>query len=216
MKAGQSISKTCISQCLSQKRAEEESHDIRSILFRFSKLGLVLPNGLDLLCAGAGFVESVVQPVGSQLLSQLDTDDSLAHAENLGVVAENGSLDAEGVVGSDGSDASHLVGSNSNSEASAANHKGTVGFTLLDQRGSLDGDVRVCSLVGGRWDTDVYYARNERVLLEMGFKSFLVGVAGIIAAHGDAERWERGSHLFRMIGCFCVRYSEEGISLLDL
>jgi len=57
------------------------------VLSRAGKLGLVVRDGLDLGGRGTLGVEAVVEPVNGELLGQLDTDDTLAHAEDLGVVA---------------------------------------------------------------------------------------------------------------------------------
>ena len=65
-------------------------------------------------------VESQIYPLLYQLLCKLQPDDPLAEAEDLGIVAEDGTLDRERIVSGDGSNASHFICSNSYAETCAA------------------------------------------------------------------------------------------------
>ena len=59
------------------------------------------------------------------------------------------------------------------------------GFNLL---AGIDGQVRVCSDIVGFHDTDVQHLCDARVFLQRVFQGGLVGVAGVVATHDDAER----------------------------
>lgn len=158
------------------------------------ELGLVVGDGLDLGSGAALGVEAVVEPVGGQLLGQLNADDTLAHAEDLGVVAEDGALHGEGVVGSHGADAGHLVGGDGDAETGTADEETTVSLAVLDQGGTLDGGVRVGGLVGGGVDADVGDGLDQWVLLQQGLDGVAVGDTGLIAGHDDAEGLQIGRH----------------------
>ena len=159
----------------------------RRALLGLSELGLVVADALDLGRAGAARVEAVREPVGGELLGQLDADDALAEAEHLGVVGQDGALDGERVVGRHGADARHLVGGDGDAQAGAADEKGPVSLALCHELGGLHGDVRVGGLVGGVGHADVGHGGDEGVRLEEGLEGVLVGDAGVVAGHGDAE-----------------------------
>lgn len=53
------------------------------------ELGLVVLDGLDLRGGAALGVEAVGDPLARELLGQFNADDTLAEAEDLGVVAED-------------------------------------------------------------------------------------------------------------------------------
>lgn len=159
-----------------------------------SQLLLVVADGLDLGGRGALGVEAVTEPVNGKLLSELNTDNTLTHAEDLSVVAQDGALNGEGVVGSDGTNARNLVCGDSDTQTGTADEQATVSLALSDELGTRDGRVRVGSLVGGVVDTDVSDRLDKRVLLEDGLDGLLVRVASVIAGHDDAERLQVGRH----------------------
>lgn len=158
------------------------------------ELSLVVGDSLDLGSRGTLGVEAVVEPVTGELLGELNTDDTLTHAQDLGVVAQDGALNGERVVSSDGTDAGHLVGGDGNTQTGAADEQTTVSLALLDELGTLDGRVGVGSLVGGGVDTDVGDGLDERVLLQLGLDGVLVRNTGLVAGHDDAEGLEIGRH----------------------
>lgn len=151
------------------------------------ELGLIVGDSLDLRSGGALGIEAVGNPLGGELLREFDANDTLAHAEHLGVVAEDRALDGERVVGGHGPDAGHLVGGNGDAEASAADEEAAVSLAVADELGSLDGGVGVGGLVGGRVDAHVDDGFNEGALLEVGFDGVLVGNTGLVAGHDDAD-----------------------------
>lgn len=162
------------------------------------ELGLVVGDSLDLSGGGARGIEAVVEPVESELLCELNTDDALAHAENLSIVAQDGALDGEGIVGSDGANTGHLVGSDSDTKTSTADEETTVSLASLDLLGTLDGGVRVGGLVGGGVDTNVRNRGDEGALLENGLDGVLVRDTGLVAGHDDTEGL--GRHYEEVVG----------------
>lgn len=123
--------------------------ETKTILSSSAELNLIVGDSLDLGSRGRLGVEAVVEPVGSELLGQFDTDDTLTHAQDLGVVAQDGAFNGEGIVGSDSSDAGHLVGSDGNTQTSAADEEATVSLAIHDELGAFDGRMRVGGLIGG-------------------------------------------------------------------
>ncbi len=97
----------------------------------------VRADGLDLVCAGTGGVELVSEPLLCQLPCQLETDNALTHAQDLGVVAQDGTLDRVRVVSSDSPDAIDLVGGDGDTETGAADEEGTVDLTASNLRAAL-------------------------------------------------------------------------------
>lgn len=158
------------------------------------QLLLVVADGLDLGGGGALGVEAVGEPVEGELLGELNANDALAEAEDLSVVAEDGALDGEGVVGGHGANAGNLVGGDGNSEASAADEQAAVRLAFGDEFGALHGGVRVGSLVGGRVDADVGHGLDQRALLEHGLDGLLVVVTSIVTGHDNAEGLQVGGH----------------------
>ena len=152
-----------------------------------SELSLVVADGLDLGSGTALGVEAVLEPVDSQLLGELDADDALAHAEDLGVVGQDGALDGEGVVGCHGADAGNLVGGDGDAQAGSADEEAAVSLALLDELGALDGGVGVGGLVVGSVDADVGDGGDAGVLLEDGLDGILVRDTGLVAGHDDTE-----------------------------
>ena len=71
-------------------------------------------------------IESQIHPFLYQFLCQLQPDDTLAEAEDLGIVAEDGTLDRVRVVSGDGPNASHFICRNSYAETCAADEKGAI------------------------------------------------------------------------------------------
>lgn len=161
-------------------------------LLRSEKLSLIVTDSLDLSSRGTLRIEAVGNPFGSQLLSQLNTNDPLTEAEDLGVVAQDGPLDGERVVGSDGTDSRHLVGRDGDAQTGTADEETTVRLALADEFGAGNGWVRVGGLIGGGVDTDIDDGGDEGVLFESGLESLLVGLAGLIAGHDNAEGLEVG------------------------
>lgn len=135
-------------------------------------LPLVVADALDLGGRGGAWVKDESEPLLCQLSGELDSDDSLAEAEDLGVVGEDGALDGEAVKstegewdksvtreeghdtkkqrgkhsrvhGGDGSDALDLVGGNGDTDTGTADKETSVCLSGLDLSGGLDGKVRV-------------------------------------------------------------------------
>jgi len=156
-------------------------------LGRAGELGLVVADSLDLGGRAALGVKAVLEPVNGELLGELDADDTLAEAEDLGVVAKDGALDGEGVVGCNGTDAGNLVGGDCDSETGAADEEAAVSLAFLDELGALNGGVGVGGLVVGGVDTDVGDGGDAGVLLEDGLEGIPVGDTGLIAGHNDTE-----------------------------
>ena len=168
------------------------SDDRDSDLGLAGELGLVIGDGLDLGGGGALGVKAVGHPFVGELLRKLDADDTLAHAEDLSIVGEDRALHGEGVVGRDGADAGNLVGGDGHTQSGTADEESTVSLALGDELRTGDGRVRVGSLVGGRVDTDVLDRLHEGVLLQDGLDGLLVGLAGFVAGHDDAEGLDVG------------------------
>jgi hypothetical protein len=61
-----------------------------------------------------------------QLLCKLQPDDTLAEAEDLGIVAEDGTFDRVRIVSGDGPDTSHFICRNSYAETCAADKEGAI------------------------------------------------------------------------------------------
>lgn len=158
------------------------------------QLGLVVTDGLDLGGRAALGIKAVGEPFGGQLFGQLNPDDALAEAQHLGVVAQDGALNGEGIVGSDGADARHLVGGDGDPEASATDEEAAVSLPLGDELGPSDGWVRIGGLVISTGDANVGNGLDERVLLEEGLDGLLVGDSGVIAGQDDAQRLEVRRH----------------------
>lgn len=137
-------------------------------------LRLQRANLVHLLRAGAARVELVAQPLTRQLPRQLNANDPLAHAQNLRVVALNGPLHGKGVVRGDGADTLDLVGSNSDSQTSPADHQGAVGLALGDETSSGSGTGWVGRLVVAGVGSNVDDLGDARVGLEVGLDLVLV------------------------------------------
>lgn len=152
-----------------------------------SELLLVVLDGLDLRGRGAVGVELVGHPLVGEALGQLKADNALAEAENLGVIAEDGALNGERVVGSHSTDTAHFVGGNGNSQARAADEETTVSLAISDEFGTLDGRVRVGGLVRGRVDTNVEDLADIGVLLEDRLEGVLVGLASLVGGEDNAK-----------------------------
>ena len=127
-----------------------------------SELALVVTDDLHLRGGGAARVEAVRQPLGSELLSQFDTDDTLAEAEHLSVVALDRALNAERIVGGHGADTGHLVRGDGDAQAGTTNEKGAVGLAILDELGGLDSNVWVGGFVSGGGYADVCDGFDQR------------------------------------------------------
>lgn len=147
----------------------------------------MLHNSINLLRARALRVKLVPNPLLGQPPRELNTHNALTHAENLSVVAEDGPLNAEGVMRSHGPDARHLVGRDGYTEPCAANEEGPVRFALGNELGGLHGGVRVGSLVVGAVDADIDNAGDTRIGFEICLDFVLVAAAGVVGAHGDAD-----------------------------
>lgn len=91
----------------------------------------------------------------------------------------------------------NLVRRDRNAQTRTADQQSAVAFPGEDQAAGGDGDVRVGCFVGAEGDADVVDGGDEGAGGEVGFESFFVGEAGVVAADGDAEGWELGGHGFR-------------------
>lgn len=152
-----------------------------------SELLLVVLDGLHLRGRGTVGIELVGHPLVGEALGQLKADNALAEAENLGIVAEDGALNGEGVVGSHSTDAAHLVGGNGDSQTGAADEESTVSLAIPDKFGTLNGRVRVGGLVRGRVDTNIEDLADIRVLLEDRLEGILVGLTSLVGGEDDAK-----------------------------
>lgn len=170
-----------------------------------SKFPLVVGDGLNLGGRGALRVEAVGEPFVGELLGQLDADDALAEAEDLRVVAEDGALHGEGVVSGHGADAGDLIGGNGDTETGAADEETAICLAFLDEFGAGDGRVRIGGLVRGGVDANVSDGLDQRVLLQGGLDDLLVGLAGFVTGHHNAEGLQIGRHFDRCIG---LKYSQ--------
>ena len=160
-------------------------------LRRASELGLVVGDGLDLGGRATLRIETVVEPVEGKLLGEFDANDTLTHTEDLSIVAQDGTLDGERVVSSDGSDTGNLVGGDSDTQTGTTDEEATVSLTGLDLLSTLDGGVRVGGLIGGIVDTDVRDGGDKGALLENGLDGILVGDTGLVTGHDNTERLSR-------------------------
>lgn len=80
-------------------------------------LNLILPNDSDLLGTSASRVKDVAEPLLGQSAGQLQANDARTETQHLGVVGENGALDAEAVVCCHGADGGDFVGGDGDAEA---------------------------------------------------------------------------------------------------
>jgi hypothetical protein len=71
-------------------------------------------------------IESQIYPLLYQLLCKLQPDDTLAEAEDLGIVAEDGTLDRVRIVSGDGPNAGNFICRNSYAETCAADEEGAI------------------------------------------------------------------------------------------
>ena len=78
------------------------------------------------VCTRTFLIESQIYPLMYQLLCKLQPDDTLAEAEDLGVVAKDGTLDRVRIVSGDGPNASHFICRNSYAETCAADKEGAI------------------------------------------------------------------------------------------
>ncbi|EAL93398.1 uncharacterized protein AFUA_2G11030 [Aspergillus fumigatus Af293] len=163
-------------------------------LLSSSKFPLVVGDGLDLGGRGALGVEAIGEPFVGELLGQLNADDTLAEAEDLRVVAEDGTFHGERVMSGHSADAGDLIGGDGDTQTGAADEETAVSLALLDEFGAGDGRVRIGGLVGGGVDTDVGDGLDQGVLLQGGLDDLLVGLAGLVTGHDDAERFQIGRH----------------------
>lgn len=146
-----------------------------NVILRLESADLV-----HLLGACAAGVELVAQPLAGQLPRQLDANDALAHAQHLRVVALDGALDGEGVVGGDGADALDLVGGDGDAQARAADHESAVRLAFSHETGGGGGAGWVGSLVVAGVGADVDDLGDARVGLEVGLDLVLVAQAGLL------------------------------------
>lgn len=152
-----------------------------------SHLLLKLGNSINLLRARTALIKDIPQPLLGQPPGQLDSDDPLAHAQDLGVVAQHGPLDAEAVVRGDGADALDLVGGDGDAQPRAADNEGAVGLAFGDELGGGGGAVRVGRLVGRLVAADVDDLGDARVGLEVGLDLVLVGYACVLLGVGSGK-----------------------------
>lgn len=142
---------------------------------------LQLANLIHLLGAGARLVELVAEPVTGQLPCKLNTNDSLAKAEHLRVVALDAPLDAKGIVRRHRPDALDLVGGDGDAQAGAADEEGPVGLALGHEAGGSGSSTWVGRLVIGGVRADIGDGFYTGVLLEVGLEGILVVDAGILS-----------------------------------
>lgn len=83
-------------------------------------LRLQLVNFGNLFGTSTLVIEFITKPLFCEPASQLQTYHSLTHAEDLCIVAQNASFDAEAVMGSDRSDSFYFVGRDCNPQTCAA------------------------------------------------------------------------------------------------
>lgn len=146
-----------------------------------------------------GLVKLVGEPLGHQTSSKLDSNHPLAHAENLGVVGKNGSLDGEGVMCSHGSNTGHLVGGDGDTKTGTTDENGSVGLAGGHLLSSSNGNVGVGGLVFRGLDTNVNDLVDSRGLFEIGLDSVLVINASLVASNNNSE-----SHFVQVCVCVCV------------
>jgi hypothetical protein len=148
----------------------------------------VVLNFLDLGSGAGRGVKDVAEPFLSKASGQFDTNDTLAHAENLAVVRQDGSFNGEGVVSSDGPDALDLVCGDSNTETGATNKNASIGLAVGNHLSALDGNrwIRfgsVCVLA----HTNINDLLNLLVLLNVSFNGILVLNASVVAAKNNFQ-----------------------------
>lgn len=136
------------------------------------RLGLEVADFIDLLGTGTRRVKLVAEPFLGQSAGQLQPNHALAHAQNLGVVAEHASLHAEAVVGCHGADSLDLVRGNGNTEARSAYEERAVGFALRHETSGCRGAQRVSCLVCVFFGADI----DDFADAAIGFKVSLDGV----------------------------------------
>lgn len=146
---------------------------------------LVRADGLYLSSASTARVEFVSQPLLCQLPCQLQADDTLTHAENLGVVAQNGPLDRVGVVGGDGTHAVDLVGGNGDTETGTTDEECSVNLAASDLASGGDSNVRIGGLVSVGGDSNVDDGFDSGIGFEVLDEGVLVIYTGFITAEGD-------------------------------
>src|SRR5674476_1262158 len=147
---------------------------------------LILGDRADLLGAVAGRIEGVAKPLPREPAGELDADDALAHAEDLGVVGKDRALDRERVVGSHRTDSLYLVGADGNAEPRAADQDRAVGLTGNEKPGCRDGNVGVRRVLDPA-DADVDDASYARIVLQVSADGLLVLETGLITAHDEAK-----------------------------
>lgn len=150
-------------------------------------LPLMLHDSIDLLCTCALLVKLVTKPLLGQPPCNLDTDYSLAHTQNLSIVAQYRSLDREAVMGGDGTNARDFVRRNSDTETSSADQECAVGFAFCYELCGIDSRVWVGGLVVTAVDTNIDDLLDARVFLEVFLDLVLVAAASVVAANGDGE-----------------------------
>lgn len=163
---------------------------------------LIIRNSLHLGSRTTLWIKSIVQPIQSQLLGQLNTNNPLPKTQDLGIVTQDSALNGKGVVGSHGANAGHFVGGNGDAESRATDEEPTVSFALCNEFGALDSGVRVGGFVGQGGCADVDNGFDKGTLFEEVFDGGFVVVAGFVAGHDDAEGFEVGAHFvyIRIIG----------------
>lgn len=169
--------------------------------FSSHRLILELVNLIHLLGTRTVGIEFVAQPLASQTTRQLEANDTLAHAEDLGIVAEDAALDAEAIMRGDGTNALDFVGRDGNAEASAADQESAVGLALGHETGGSGSAGWIGCLVSGLAGTDV----DDFGYTTVGFKVALDGVfiadAGFLwrelSAFANGEARERRAYLHR-------------------
>lgn len=183
------------------------THDITMNRSRFSGLAhsliktelllLVLANCIDLLGTRTCRIKHVAEPLLRQSPGQLQPDDTLAHTQHLGVVAEDGSLDTEAVVGGDSAHTADLVGADGHPEASPTDQQRSIAVARGNELGCCRRAVRVRRLVVFPFATNVRNGLDARVGREIGFDGFFVRNAGVLCC--EESRW-----LFQV---HCLLYS---------
>lgn len=143
-------------------------------------LGFQAVDNLHLCSTAALRVKLVTQPLLRKSSGKLLADDSLAHTQNLGIIAQNRALYTEAVVCCYGSDALDLVGGDGHAESSAADQKGTIGLAVSDHLCSGGGSVRIRRLVGALVATNVLDKFYSGILLEVCLDRVFVLDAGLL------------------------------------